>query len=505
LRPSAPGVLAQSFERTLFRLTSTARGVALDTFGRARRRVLAEHFPGILPADRPSMQRTMQALPVYNTEIDAAALALAAIPAPRTPYPDFFAMSEDAQSRIVERLGEEWTELCALLSQHGCSALTPGNYGKHTPLAYHPLTALRDMLRNTRDVPPATICQTFLREALDFPDRIEKIRTSLAKTAALRTFQANEAAKRRQLAADDTASSEGRPNQTPTRPERYSLSDYDHVLATVGTERFHIPVNEPLSRIAARVVTELARLGNFPSRGAPRIVEAEVITGAIWERMPDDERALFPTKQKQRAVPIHGAVLMTLKQLTNQMLITLESSGEKFKIISRPTVSFETTPPPEDAFDAVGFIFPPGTPLEKIREFVDGDIPAEALTTARHILDALLLGNVPIEATEPVNMLSFIMLDAYGKRAIRQQLEAASSELTLDNALALLHERLAGLMGSAYEGARDARTIGSRSVFTGDGSRIRQVSRTLPITTITPASPRTTTKFHIARRKPPKT
>jgi hypothetical protein len=456
------------FASNLYGVIGTARSVALRSFESRRNAVLRQRFPGLELVSREYLETSARTLPITAAQIEAAREEISALSSAPAPYPDFFQLRADQQDDIVQALGSEWEALCLLLHQADPKALTMHVTHLAAPLAYLPASTLREALEVNPGVDPAKICFAFLRTPAEFQKQVARLKVQAAAADLLRREAQRRAAERA---------------GTPVPAEAEELSAeiefmrYDHARIAVNERDFYLPIEQPNSLLAARVLHALAQAGSKPH------VEGRAIARTIWSEMPPTERVLFINRvsdlQRKSGV-IDAGVLDILRRLTNRMGITRETSNERFKLERRSTVSLELVPPAEADLPGLIPIFPPGTLREKIYEFAGDTIPDEALATANDVLIDTLYGHSPLSQSQALDLLSFITA-RNGKRALRARLEDMGSDLTLESALEHLHGRIRSILGEAYASAYKSRMIAG-NIATGQ-YKVRQISGRLPITT----------------------
>ena len=461
------------FGSNLFGVVGTAYSVVLRSFELERNALLRRHFPGINLMSPGHLESSVREMPILPAQIEAARADLFALPPKRAPYPDFFRLGKEPQAEIIQALGNEWEELCHLLYQ-----VDPKSLGMHiihltAPLAYLPVSALREAIDSNPRADSKKICSAFLRRPTEFQRNVARFKVQAAAAALLRAESLRWAA----AAGDSDTTQSAEPH------EELEFIRYDHALIVVNERRFCLPVDQPSSRLAARVLQALAQAGNKP------YIEGRALAKTIWSEISLTERKLYTSKAsdlQKRSGVIDKAVLDILRQLTNRMGITRETSNEKFKLEQRSSVSLEQVPPDEVDLTRLIPIFPPNTLREKIYEFSGDTIPDEALTTAAEVLQNNVFGNAACSQSQALGLLSFIA-DRNGKRALRAQLEVRDSDLTLESTLDYLHNKIHRILGEAYASSYQNRMVAG-NIATGQ-HKVKHVSGDLPIITKRDLSP----------------
>lgn len=467
----------------LYGIIGTARAAALGSFESVRSATIRRHFPGIRLRSNTHMRWSIKDMPITASQIEAARQEVVALPPTRAPYPDFFQLPESQKLEILQAIAGEWEELCSIVHEADPKLLAMPTTHSIRSLTIMSVSTLKDAIHSNPHISPAKISWAFLRTPHEFHERVAKLKTravieaQLDAIAAQRTMEKNAvsvspAAEMPELTAGTLAEQSA---------EVVEFIEYDHALIVVGDRTFYLPTDQPKSLLAARVLRALGQVGNEPYIDGPAFAKM------IWSEMPPTERQLFTSREKdlgRKSGVINADVYDILRKLTNLMGITRETSGERFRIETRPTTSLATAPPAETLTGLIP-IFPPHTSREKIAEFIGDIIPEESMTTAAEVLQDYAFGSVPLSQSESLGLLDFIMA-RNGKRALRAQLEAEGSTSSIESVLHGLHEKISKILGNAYTGAYQNRVIAGNHA-TGQ-HKIKHISGDLPLITRSPST-----------------
>lgn len=314
----------------------------------------------------------------------------------------------------------------------------------------------------------------------------------------------------RRATAEDLFASEWRQLQAEREAKdagKVEFSRYDHAIVTVGERQFHLATDRANTILAARVLQVLADLP-----ATTDVFEGQDVANRVWKAMTTSERLLFIAPQDPitdlgiavrkgwgKSLPTNKYVRSVLRTLMSPLGVTRETTGDRFKLERRPTITFHSQPQAEEV-DTTNLvpIFPPGTPIDEIKA-VNSPISANAFEQADIILRDILPGDELLGQDVAIRLFNQIT-NSEIKRAIRARLARNAAVAGLDETLASLHERVAQSLRDSFEGAHRERMIAGYSKHGSHGGIHMTASRLLA-TTLVPQMPTATSKWRIGLRK----
>lgn len=257
------------------------------------------------------------------------------------------------------------------------------------------------------------------------------------------------------------------------------LGDFDHAIVTVGNTQFYLVPDRANTILAARLLQALEATRGEYAEG-PHLIEA------AWAMMTRSERELFitggtevkRTKELLRTSKpiITKYALAILRNLTNKMGITRETSGERFLLLQPVDISFTPEPLAEETdLATLTPIFPPGTPIEeRTWGATAAEIPSEIMAEASRLLDEDLSSKAPLTQGDALGLLDLITRRDI-KRALRAELTARDDRRTLDVVLDALRGKVRNSLGEGFTSAWRSRMIAGNTT-TGSVGHIQQIS-----------------------------
>jgi hypothetical protein len=172
--------------KNLLYITSVARGVADRDYYAERSRVLTAYLPELVWIDKESIKLAIDAGQIRRSQVEAARQALREIPY-RAPIADFFSIglqgsiehTRELRAEIIDRVGQEWFELCALMQSADPKLLRIGGNrtGALGYLSVHELSMSINVNNANPLVRSVDICKAFLRSPRSFRQKLEELQS----------------------------------------------------------------------------------------------------------------------------------------------------------------------------------------------------------------------------------------------------------------------------------------------------------------------------------------
>jgi hypothetical protein len=272
---------------------------------------------------------------------------------------------------------------------------------------------------------------------------------------------------------------------------KVEYDSYDHAVITVSERKFMLATDRANTILAARILQFIA---SYPRN--LKFVDGEVISNAAWAAMTTSERLLFTRKDdemfKRKGTVVHKYAMDIMRQLMSPLLVTRETTHERFKLENPLEIAFNTEPPTDEGANQLTPIFPPGTPREDTLESALDTIPDIAYRQADILLAivdeklegssgrAFRLANGSLDQDYAHRLLD-VTAERNVKRALRERLTDRRG-LSADDAIERVRLCIEATLLEGYEGALRECMIGGYSAH-GTHGGVRQISGDLPIRT----------------------
>lgn len=258
--------------------------------------------------------------------------------------------------------------------------------------------------------------------------------------------------------------------------DKIELGFYDHALIRRGDASYYLALHSPEALIAARVLEALSGLREDQANSA-RVAEA------VWEKMTVAERLPFAQTRRNAlldngSIYVEEQVLLVLRRLTNQLLLTLEPRGDRFTLMTKGlSIAYQEDPISQEFMESNPTLRPILPPHEKELMKLEPGKRTELIQLAK-LYVTRTRNQIEIEDTDAIAMLDFIMSSA-GRWAINQISGTPEGYGRPATALRAMHRYLRRTLRGAYGSAYRNRLITGNRMVRGRGVA-RQVSGGLP-------------------------